>query len=232
MRDVVAGLAAQRRARPGADRPGDRLRRRLPPRDRAAVRHPGRDRPARAPRERAAPAAARPGSGSPSFPASQAVCGGRTMRTGAITGYIDVAQLVLYVFWVFFAGLIYYLRREDKREGYPLDHRPLGPVTVQGFPPDARAQDLPAAAWRHAYTRRRTPARRPADHGQAGGGPGPGAPLQPTGDPMRGRRRAGLLRRARGRAGHRPSRASRRSCRCGSRPSCSVDAAAIPTRAA
>lgn len=34
--------------------------------------------------------------------------------------YIDGAQIVLYVFWFFFFGLIYYLRREDKREGYPL----------------------------------------------------------------------------------------------------------------
>ena len=42
------------------------------------------------------------------------------MQTGAITGYIDVAQLVLYAFWLFFIGLIIYLRREDKREGYPL----------------------------------------------------------------------------------------------------------------
>lgn len=42
------------------------------------------------------------------------------MPTGAITGYIDVAQLTLYAFWLFFAGLILYLRREDKREGYPL----------------------------------------------------------------------------------------------------------------
>ena len=42
------------------------------------------------------------------------------METGAITGYIDVAQLVLYAFWIFFVGLIFYLRREDKREGYPL----------------------------------------------------------------------------------------------------------------
>ncbi|MGF1605701.1 MAG: photosynthetic reaction center subunit H [Rhodothalassiaceae bacterium] len=40
---------------------------------------------------------------------------------GDITGYIDVAQVVLYVFWVFFAGLIFYLRREDRREGYPLE---------------------------------------------------------------------------------------------------------------
>ena len=55
------------------------------------------------------------------------------MQAGEITGYIDVAQVTLYAFWVFFAGLIIYLRSEDKREGYPLesDRR----VTVQGFPP-------------------------------------------------------------------------------------------------
>lgn len=43
------------------------------------------------------------------------------MSTGAITGYIDVAQVALYAFWFFFAGLIFYLRREDRREGYPLE---------------------------------------------------------------------------------------------------------------
>ena len=42
-------------------------------------------------------------------------------QIGAITGYIDVAQLVLYAFWIFFAGLIIYLHRENKREGYPLE---------------------------------------------------------------------------------------------------------------
>jgi photosynthetic reaction center H subunit len=42
------------------------------------------------------------------------------MERGAITGYIDVAQVTLYVFWGFFFGLVYYLRKEDKREGYPL----------------------------------------------------------------------------------------------------------------
>ncbi|HEY5309302.1 MAG TPA: photosynthetic reaction center subunit H, partial [Casimicrobiaceae bacterium] len=43
------------------------------------------------------------------------------MHAGAITSYIDVAQIALYAFWIFFAGLIFYLRREDKREGYPLE---------------------------------------------------------------------------------------------------------------
>ena len=54
---------------------------------------------------------------------------------GAITGYIDVAQLTLYAFWIFFAGLILYLRREDKREGYPLRSERSGAIIVQGFPP-------------------------------------------------------------------------------------------------
>lgn len=43
------------------------------------------------------------------------------MQTGAITQYIDVAQVSLYAFWVFFAILIFYIRREDRREGYPLE---------------------------------------------------------------------------------------------------------------
>ena len=57
------------------------------------------------------------------------------MGTGAITGYIDVAQIALYVFWGFFAALIYYLHQEDKREGYPLESDRSDRVVVQGWPP-------------------------------------------------------------------------------------------------
>jgi photosynthetic reaction center H subunit len=39
---------------------------------------------------------------------------------GAITNYIDVAQLVLYAFWFFFGGLVIYLTLESKREGFPM----------------------------------------------------------------------------------------------------------------
>ena len=39
---------------------------------------------------------------------------------GAV-GNLDVAQIVLYAFWLFFFGLLFYLRREDRREGYPLE---------------------------------------------------------------------------------------------------------------
>jgi photosynthetic reaction center H subunit len=58
------------------------------------------------------------------------------MQIGALTGYIDVAQIVLYAFWLFFAGLIYYLLRENKREGYPMygDHPGERPEGWPGVP--------------------------------------------------------------------------------------------------
>jgi photosynthetic reaction center H subunit len=62
-----------------------------------------------------------------------------------LTSYIDVPQMVLYAFWIFFAGLIWYLRREDKREGYPLESDRGGNVKVQGFPamPEPKTFRLP-----------------------------------------------------------------------------------------
>lgn len=54
------------------------------------------------------------------------------MGTGAITQSIDVAQLVLYAFWIFFAFLVYYLVRENHREGYPMTTD--NGVQVTGFP--------------------------------------------------------------------------------------------------
>jgi photosynthetic reaction center H subunit len=105
------------------------------------------------------------------------------MPTGAITGYIDVAQIALYLFWAFFAGLIYYLHRENKREGYPLINDRSDRVTVQGFPgvPTPKIFQLP-----HGGT---VSAPRPddRDHRPIHAKPVavfPGAPLQPTGDPM------------------------------------------------
>ena len=57
------------------------------------------------------------------------------MLPGALTGHLDAVQIITAVFFLFFAGLIYYLRREDKREGYPLwDVSPQG-VPIEGFPP-------------------------------------------------------------------------------------------------
>ncbi len=64
------------------------------------------------------------------------------MQDGA---YLDVAQVTLYVFWIFFGCLIYYLRREDKREGYPLDSTGVGGWGGAWLPADARSENLSAA---------------------------------------------------------------------------------------
>lgn len=64
------------------------------------------------------------------------------MGTGAITQYVDVAQLVLYLFWIFFAGLIYYLVRENHREGYPMETE-NGRGVITGWPiPESKTYKL------------------------------------------------------------------------------------------
>ena len=53
--------------------------------------------------------------------------------------YIDLPTILIYLFWFFFAGLVLYLHREGKREGYPLVSDRKG-IVVEGFPktPPAR----------------------------------------------------------------------------------------------
>ena len=104
------------------------------------------------------------------------------MIRGAV-GHLDVAQIVLYAFWFFFAGLVWYLRREDRREGYPLQSEGVpqfdgyrsflllpapkvfrlasgAEIEAPNFKGDTRAHDLEKTeSW-------------------------PGAPFQPKGDPM------------------------------------------------
>jgi len=108
------------------------------------------------------------------------------MGTGSITSYIDVAQIALYAFWVFFAGLIYYLHREDKREGYPLESdrsdRSGGRVTVQGFPAVPKPKAFHLRDGRVVMAPNFRGSKQPL-----GGTPSAGhlgAPLEPTGDPM------------------------------------------------
>ena len=101
------------------------------------------------------------------------------MQEGA---YLDVAQVTLYVFWIFFACLIFYLRREDKREGYPLDSTASGGGVVHGFPrmPDPKhylLRDGHIATLPNHKNDRRDVAAAPI-------AVWPGAPLEPTGNPM------------------------------------------------
>lgn len=52
---------------------------------------------------------------------------------GAITRHIDVAQLTLYAFWLFFLGLVLYLLRENNRDGFPLVSETKGPAPMPGL---------------------------------------------------------------------------------------------------
>jgi photosynthetic reaction center H subunit len=102
--------------------------------------------------------------------------------TGVVTSYIDVAQVTLYAFWLFFAGLIFYLRREDKREGYPLDPDRSSGARGTFFPPMPEPKTF-LRTHGGTYT---APGGNPDDREiqAVPVAPWPGAPLQPTGNPM------------------------------------------------
>jgi photosynthetic reaction center H subunit len=99
-----------------------------------------------------------------------------------LTGYIDVAQVTLYAFWIFFACLIFYLRREDKREGYPLQYEEDRGRSSVGFPAYPglkkyllrRGHVATLPNWKND---RRDAAVTPM-------APWPGSPYVPTGNPM------------------------------------------------
>lgn len=40
--------------------------------------------------------------------------------TATFFGEFDLASLAIWLFWLFFAGLVFYIQRENMREGYPL----------------------------------------------------------------------------------------------------------------
>jgi photosynthetic reaction center H subunit len=103
------------------------------------------------------------------------------MQIGAITGYFDVAQLALYVFWLFFAGLIFYLRTEDKREGFPMVTEKPGELKI-GFPPIPKPKTflLPDGTTTTAPRLSDPEPRYDATPMEAF----PGSPLQPLGNPM------------------------------------------------
>jgi len=102
------------------------------------------------------------------------------MGTGAITQYVDVAQLVLYAFWIFFFGLIYYLVREGHREGYPMVTE-SGRGVITGWPVPQPNSYLMRDGTTIGFPNDKLPSQgvnaEPA-HRWAG------SPLEPTGNPL------------------------------------------------
>lgn len=104
------------------------------------------------------------------------------MPTGALTAQLDVAQVVLYVFWIFFFALIVYLRREDKREGFPLESEDPKHDEVYTIPPVPSPKTFLLADGRRVQA--------PSDNGDKRVHPliqtrrPYGSPFEPDGDPM------------------------------------------------
>lgn len=103
------------------------------------------------------------------------------MGSMSLTSHIDGATVAIYLFWLFFAGLVYYLRREDKREGYPLENDRSHLVKVQGLPGIPRPKKFllshEGLVEPHREERDLTGLLAP-------GAPFPGAPFVPLGDAM------------------------------------------------
>ena len=93
----------------------------------------------------------------------------------------DGAEIITWAFFAFFGALIFWLRREDRREGYPVvEERPMGrPV-----------RDFPQAPAPKTYTRLDGPPTQMPHHYGSSKALGerllrfPGAPLVPLGNPM------------------------------------------------
>lgn len=98
--------------------------------------------------------------------------------------HIDFAMVSVILFFAFFLGLILYLRREDRREGYPLEEDPSGRVrTAGGLLFVAQPKTFIRAGGQGSITvpnknrdTRPVAARRAAAS--------PGSPLIPTGNPL------------------------------------------------
>lgn len=105
--------------------------------------------------------------------------------TWTIVGTIDFAQVALYLFWLFFFGLIIWIQRENMREGFPLESEvdgsdagasPFGMPSPKTFKlphgkgeivrPDPESEKDP-----RSFAMERT-------------SPFSGSPYEPTGDPL------------------------------------------------
>ena len=98
----------------------------------------------------------------------------------AFFGNFDLALVSLYMFWVFFALLIYYLQTENMREGYPMENEDGGAEPSNLPLPSQKTFKLPHGRGEVTVPDYKREAREVALKRVAGFG----HPLEPTGDPM------------------------------------------------
>ncbi len=96
-------------------------------------------------------------------------------------GNFDLALIALYAFWLFFAGLIIYIQRENMREGYPLENDDGSPANSLLPIPEAKTFHLPHERGDFHAPDYRKEGR---DLALARTSENGGFPFAPTGDPM------------------------------------------------
>ncbi|MEO0389308.1 MAG: photosynthetic reaction center subunit H [Pseudomonadota bacterium] len=104
--------------------------------------------------------------------------------TGTFFGEFDLASLSLWLFYGFFALLIFYIQRENMREGYPLEDDDGNVAPNQGpFPvPSDKTFKLPHGRGEVTVPSAQNPER--SDIAMKRTAATEGHPLEPTGDPM------------------------------------------------
>jgi len=103
--------------------------------------------------------------------------------SGTFFGNFDLASLAIWMFWAFFAVLVYYLQRENMREGYPLQNDDGSDSANQGpFPlPEPKTFTLPHGRGKVSVPDGKPEARDLALRRTSDAN---GYPMEPTGDPM------------------------------------------------
>ncbi len=101
-----------------------------------------------------------------------------------LTPGIDVALLVFYAFVLFFVCLVFYLRREDRREGYPLEDDATGRLDTPGGAMHTASLKSFLLPHGHGTVTAPTKGREPVDIAARRTERFAGAPLYPTGDPL------------------------------------------------
>jgi len=96
-------------------------------------------------------------------------------------GTFDLARISLWLFWLFFAGLVIWIQRENQREGYPLENDDGTPAGSLWPTPEPKTFALPHG--RGTYDAPNTLPER-SDLALARTNAGGGFPFEPTGDAM------------------------------------------------
>jgi len=102
----------------------------------------------------------------------------------SFTQHIDVALVVLNAFFLFFFGLILYLRREDRREGYPLENELTGALDPAGGPILTANRKTFHLPFGHGSVTVPSLEREPVQIAARRTDFGFGSPIEPTGNPL------------------------------------------------